>query len=92
MILLNPGLGLYAFCFSLVLIPYDWRIEGLKFMSLNVLLVGAATLASARQATALVAHDHFGQASRPPPYSLLTILAVQVLSGARQRRVADAKV
>lgn len=45
LILLKPRIGLYAFCFTLVLIPYDWRIEGLKFTSANTLMVGAALVA-----------------------------------------------
>jgi hypothetical protein len=52
-VFLNPRLGLYAFCFTLILVPYDWRIEGLKFTSANVLVVGAASVALV---TSMVVH------------------------------------
>lgn len=38
-VLLNPRLGIYAFSFTLILVPYSWRIFKL---SPNSLLVGAA--------------------------------------------------
>ena len=45
LVLYNPRLGLYAFCFTLVLVPIDWRIEGLKGTSVNAILIGLSTVA-----------------------------------------------
>ena len=44
LVLLNPRLGVYAFLFTLILVPFDWRIEGLKVTSPNAILVGAAVV------------------------------------------------
>jgi hypothetical protein len=42
LVLVAPRYGLYAFSFTLILIPFDWRIAGLKLTSPNTILIGAA--------------------------------------------------
>ena len=45
--LLNPRMGLYGFCFTLVLVPFEWRADGLKFTSPSVILIGVAVISLA---------------------------------------------
>ncbi len=42
LVLMAPRYGLYAFSFTLILIPFDWRVGGLKLTSPNTILIGAA--------------------------------------------------
>lgn len=46
LVLLYPGLGLYVFPFAFLLVPYDWRIPGLKFTSAPTVVVVAATMSA----------------------------------------------
>ena len=47
LVLYRPRLGLYAFCFTLILVPTGLRIEGLKSTSPSAMMIGLSIVALA---------------------------------------------